>query len=113
MLRNLRTNAVMAMRSGDRAAANKAIELVGRFLGMFFDRKSIEITVTRTRRGICASWRRGSASPSTRSPSYSKTGAADGLGGDAPGPPLAAITVDDATTAALASGGARGGAEGG
>ena len=44
MLRKLRTNAVLAMRNGDRAAANRSIELIGKHLGMFIDRKQVEIT---------------------------------------------------------------------
>jgi hypothetical protein len=44
VLRNLRRNAVMAMRHGDRAAANRSIELLGRHLSLFVDRKSIEIS---------------------------------------------------------------------
>jgi hypothetical protein len=43
VLRKLRTNAVMAMRAGDRAAANRALELLGRHLGLFVDKKLIEI----------------------------------------------------------------------
>jgi hypothetical protein len=33
----------MAMRHGDRAAANRAAELIGRHLNMFVDRKEIQI----------------------------------------------------------------------
>jgi hypothetical protein len=43
VLRNLRINAVMAMRHGDRAAAARSIELIGKHLGMFVDRKQIEV----------------------------------------------------------------------
>ena len=43
VLRNLRRNAVLAMRAGDRAAANRSIELIGKHLGMFIERKQIEI----------------------------------------------------------------------
>jgi hypothetical protein len=43
VLRNLKRNAVMAMRAGDRAAAARSIELIGKHLGMFIDRKQIEI----------------------------------------------------------------------
>jgi hypothetical protein len=43
VLRNLRRNAVMAMRHGDRAAAARSIELIGKHLGMFIDRKQIEV----------------------------------------------------------------------
>jgi hypothetical protein len=44
VLRNLRTNAVMAMRQGDRAAANRALEIVAKHLGLFIDRKRLDIT---------------------------------------------------------------------
>jgi phage terminase small subunit len=43
VLRNLRRNAVMAMRAGDRAAAAKSIELIGKHLGMFIERRQIDI----------------------------------------------------------------------
>ena len=43
VLRKLRTNAVMAMRAGDRAAAARSLELIGRHLSMFIDRKHMEI----------------------------------------------------------------------
>jgi hypothetical protein len=43
VLRNLKRNAVMAMRAGDRAAAARSIELIGKHLGMFIDRKQIEV----------------------------------------------------------------------
>jgi hypothetical protein len=33
----------MAMRHGDRSAAARSLELIGRHLGMFIDRKQIEI----------------------------------------------------------------------
>lgn len=33
----------MAMRAGDRAAAARSIELIGKHLGMFIDRKQIEV----------------------------------------------------------------------
>jgi hypothetical protein len=45
VLRNLRRNAVMAMRAGDRAAAARSIELIGKHLGLFVDRKAVEINV--------------------------------------------------------------------
>jgi hypothetical protein len=45
VLRNLRTNAVMAMRRNDRSAAARSIELIGKHLGMFIDKKSIEISM--------------------------------------------------------------------
>jgi len=44
VLRNLRVNAVMAMRHGDRSAAARSLELIGRHLSMFADRKAIEIS---------------------------------------------------------------------
>jgi hypothetical protein len=43
VLRKLRTNAVMAMRAGDRAAAARSIELIGKHLGMFIERRQVEI----------------------------------------------------------------------
>ena len=43
VLRKLRTNAVMAMRAGDRAAAARPIELIGKHLGMFIERRQVEI----------------------------------------------------------------------
>ena len=45
VLRNLRRNAVMAMRVGDRAAAARSLELIGRHLGLFIDKKQMEINV--------------------------------------------------------------------
>ena len=45
VMRNLRTNAVMAMRRNDRAAATRCIELIGKHLGMFVDKKQIDINV--------------------------------------------------------------------
>jgi hypothetical protein len=44
VLRNLRINAVQAMRHGDRAAATRSIELIGKHLGMFIDKKQIEVS---------------------------------------------------------------------
>jgi hypothetical protein len=43
VIRQLRTNATMAMRRGDRSAANRAIELIGRHLNMFIDKQNIGI----------------------------------------------------------------------
>jgi hypothetical protein len=43
VLRRLRTNAVLAARRGDTAASNRATELIGRHLGLFIDRKEIQI----------------------------------------------------------------------
>jgi hypothetical protein len=43
VLRNLRLNALMAMRHGDRSAAARSLELIGRHLSMFSDRKQIEV----------------------------------------------------------------------
>ena len=44
MLRNLRRNAVMAMRVGDRAAAARSLELIGKHLGMFIEKKELQIS---------------------------------------------------------------------
>jgi hypothetical protein len=44
VMRTLRRNAVMAERHGDRAAANRAVELIGKHLNMFVDRKQIEVS---------------------------------------------------------------------
>ena len=44
VLRSLRMNAVMAMRHGDRAAAARSIELIGKHLGLFVDKKQIEVS---------------------------------------------------------------------
>jgi phage terminase small subunit len=44
VLRNLRLNAIMSMRHGDRAAAARSIELIGKHLGMFIEKKSIDIS---------------------------------------------------------------------
>jgi hypothetical protein len=44
VIRTLRRNAVMAARAGDRAASNRAAELIGKHLGMFIDKKVIEIS---------------------------------------------------------------------
>jgi hypothetical protein len=45
VLRNLRRNAVMAMRHGDRSAAARSLELLGKHLGLFVDRKAVEVNV--------------------------------------------------------------------
>lgn len=45
VLRNLRRNALMAMRAGDRAAAARSLELIGRHLSMFTDKKELQINV--------------------------------------------------------------------
>ncbi len=44
VLRSLRRNATLAARAGDRAASNRAVELIGKHLGMFVDKKSIDIS---------------------------------------------------------------------
>jgi hypothetical protein len=44
ILRGLRRNATLAARRGDTAASNRAMELIGKHLGMFIDKKSIEIS---------------------------------------------------------------------
>ena len=43
MLRSLRRNATLAARAGDRAASNRAVELIGKHLNMFVDQKVVEI----------------------------------------------------------------------
>jgi len=43
VLRSLRRNATLAARAGDRSAANRAVELIGKHLNMFVDSKSVEI----------------------------------------------------------------------
>lgn len=45
VMRRLRTNAVLSARRGDTAASNRATELIGKHLGMFVDKKSIEISM--------------------------------------------------------------------
>jgi hypothetical protein len=45
VLRTLRRNSVMAARRGDQAASNRATELIGKHLGMFIDKKQIDISV--------------------------------------------------------------------
>ena len=45
VMRRLRTNAVLAARRGDTAASNRATELIGKHLGMFIDKKQIDINV--------------------------------------------------------------------
>ncbi len=44
VLRQLRINATMAMRRNDRAAAARSLELLGKHLGLFIDKKSIDIS---------------------------------------------------------------------
>jgi hypothetical protein len=44
VMRSLRRNATLAARRGDTAASNRAIELVGKHLNMFADRKEIQIS---------------------------------------------------------------------
>ena len=39
----MRINAILAMRHGDRAAAARSLELVGKHLGLFVDRKVFEL----------------------------------------------------------------------
>jgi hypothetical protein len=43
ILRNLKRNVILAMRAGDRSAAARSLELLGKHLNLFVDRKSIEI----------------------------------------------------------------------
>jgi hypothetical protein len=45
VLRNLRRNAVMAARVGDRSAAARNLELIGKHLNMFVERKPVGINV--------------------------------------------------------------------
>ncbi len=45
VMRPLRRNATLAARAGDRAASNRAVELIGKHLGMFIDKKQIDISV--------------------------------------------------------------------
>jgi hypothetical protein len=45
VLRKLRRIATKAEREGDWAGANKALELLGRHLGTFQDRKNVDVTV--------------------------------------------------------------------
>jgi hypothetical protein len=44
VLRNLKRNAIMEMRSGDRAAANRALEIIAKHLGMLIERKEVAIS---------------------------------------------------------------------
>jgi hypothetical protein len=44
VMRNLRRNAIMSMRHGDRAAANRALEIIAKHLGMLIERKEIAIS---------------------------------------------------------------------
>jgi hypothetical protein len=44
VMRGLRRNATLAARRGDTAASNRATELIGKHLGMFIDKKQIEIS---------------------------------------------------------------------
>ena len=45
-MRSLRRNATLAARAGDRAASNRAVELIGKHLNnMFIDRKVVELNV--------------------------------------------------------------------
>jgi len=45
VLRKLKRIATKAERKGDWAGANKALELIGRHLGAFQDRKNVDVTV--------------------------------------------------------------------
>jgi hypothetical protein len=45
VLRNLKLNALMSMRAGDRSAAARSLELLGRHVGLFIDKKQVEINV--------------------------------------------------------------------
>jgi hypothetical protein len=44
VMRSLRRNATLAARAGDRAASNRAVELIGKHLNMFVDQKVVEST---------------------------------------------------------------------
>ena len=44
VMRTLRRNSVMAARRGDTAASNRAAELIGKHIGMFIEKKQIEIS---------------------------------------------------------------------
>ena len=44
VMRTLRRNSVLSARRGDMAASTRAAELIGRHIGMFVERKSIEIS---------------------------------------------------------------------
>jgi phage terminase small subunit len=44
VMRRLRTNSVLAARRGDTAASNRAAELIGKHIGMFIEKKQIEIS---------------------------------------------------------------------
>ena len=44
VLRSLRRNATLAARAGDRAASNRAVELIGKHLGMFINKNQMEIS---------------------------------------------------------------------
>jgi hypothetical protein len=44
VLRNLKRNAIMSMRTGDRAAANRALEIIAKHLGMLIERKEIAVS---------------------------------------------------------------------
>lgn len=45
VLRRLRQNAVLSARRGDTAASNRATELIGKHIGMFIDKKEIQINM--------------------------------------------------------------------
>ena len=45
VIRTLRRNSVLAARRGDTAASNRAIELIGKHIGLFVDRKEISINM--------------------------------------------------------------------
>jgi hypothetical protein len=68
VLRNLKRNAVMAARAGDRAASNRAAELIGKHIGMFIDKKQIEISYIDELTSIWpGSWRSSTPRSSTMS----------------------------------------------
>jgi hypothetical protein len=45
ILRNLKRNAILSARAGDRSAAARSLELLGRHLGLFLEKKRIEISL--------------------------------------------------------------------
>ena len=45
VMRSLRRNATLAARAGDRAASNRAVELIGKHLNMFIERKVVEFNM--------------------------------------------------------------------
>jgi hypothetical protein len=44
VLRNLKLNALMSMRAGDRSAAARSLELLGKHVGLFIEKKELQIS---------------------------------------------------------------------